>query len=183
MNIEAGPGQLFTTRARIADIDAVVALVNGAYRGESSRRGWTTEADFVGGGRIDAAALQEIIEAPEQAILVLRAESGILACAHVSRLDASVSKVGLLTVRPALQASGIGRRMLVAAESFAEEAFGARAMEMMVVEGRDELVAWYERRGYALTGETRSFPYNDERFGVPKQDGLRMVVLRRQLRP
>ena len=181
MTIEAGPEQLFTTRAQAADVEALVELVNGAYRGESSRRGWTTEAEYVGGGRIDAAALQDIIAAPDHAILVLRAQSGILACVHVKKLSPAVSSIGLLTVRPALQASGIGRRVLAAAENYAQDTYGARMFEMIVVAEREELIAWYERRGYAATGETRPFPYNDERFGVPKRDGLMMVVLQRRL--
>jgi GNAT superfamily N-acetyltransferase len=183
MTIEAGPDELYTTQARAADVAALVQLVNGAYRGESSRRGWTTETDLVGGGRIDAAALEEIIGAPDNALLVLRAQSGLFACAHVRRLAGDVACLGLLTVRPALQGSGVGRRMLAAAESYARTQFGARVMEMTVIAEREELIAWYERRGYQATGETRPFPHDDERFGVPKREGLAMVVLRRRLVP
>ena len=183
MTIEAGPDELYTTLARAADVPALVALVNGAYRGDSSRRGWTTETDLVGGQRIDAAALEELIAAPDSALLVLRAQSGLLACAHVSKRAAGVAHLGLLTVRPALQANGLGRRMLAAAERYAREHFGARFVEMTVIAEREELIAWYERRGYQPTGETRPFPYNDERFGVPKRAHLSMLVLGRALAP
>jgi GNAT superfamily N-acetyltransferase len=183
MTIEAGPDELYTTLARAADVPALVELVNGAYRGDSSRRGWTTETDLVGGQRIDAAALAEILAAPDQALLVLRAQSGLFACAHVSKRAAGVAGLGLLTVRPALQGSGFGRQMLAAAERYAREHFEARQMEMTVIADREELIAWYERRGYRLSGETRPFPYRDERFGVPKRDGLQVVVLTRPLGP
>jgi GNAT superfamily N-acetyltransferase len=183
LTIEAGPDELYTTRARAADVPALVELVNSAYRGDSSRRGWTTEADLVGGLRVDAAALEEIISRPDEALLVLRAGAGPFACAHVRQLGGEVAYVGLLTVRPALQGSGVGRQMLAAAERYAEAEFGARFMEMTVISEREELVAWYERRGYRPTGETRPFPHNEERFGVPKRDDVRLVVLRRQIAP
>lgn len=183
MTIEAGPDELYTTPARAADVPALVQLVNGAYRGDSSRRGWTTETDLVGGQRIDAAALEEILGAPDQALLVLRAQSGLFACAHVRKATAGVAEIGMLSVRPALQANGLGRQMLAAAERYAREHFGARFMEMTVIADREELIAWYERRGYRPTGETRPFPYNDERFGVPRRADLHMVVLQRQIAP
>ncbi len=183
MTIEAGPDELYTTLARAADVPALVQLVNGAYRGETSRRGWTTEADLVGGPRIDAAAVEQIIASPDNALLVLRAQSGLFACAHVRKLAGGVAFLGLLTVRPALQGSGIGRQMLAAAERYARQHFGARFMEMTVIGAREELLAWYERRGYLPTGETRPFPPEEMRIGVPTRDGLTLVVLRRQIGP
>lgn len=181
MTIEAGPGELYTTLARSADVPALVALVNGAYRGDASLRGWTTETDLVGGLRIDAAALEEIIAAPDEALLVLRAQSGLFACVQLTKREAGVTVLGLFSVRPALQGNGIGRQLLAAAESYAREHFGAEFIEMTVIGEREELLGWYERRGYAPTGETREFPYHDERFGVPKRADLSMVVLRRRI--
>jgi ribosomal protein S18 acetylase RimI-like enzyme len=181
MTIEAGPDELYTTLARAADVPALVQLINGAYRGDSSRRGWTTETDLVGGPRIDAAAVEGIIAAADNALLVLRAQSGLFACAHVSKLADGVAHLGLLTVRPALQGSGIGRQMLAAAERYAVKHYGARSMELTVIGAREELLAWYERRGYLPTGATRPFPAAEARIGVAKRDGLALVVLRRQL--
>ena len=165
MTIEAGPDELFTTRAKPADVAAIVELVNGAYRGDSSRRGWTTEADLIDGTRIDAAAVEDLLATPGCAVLVLRAQSGLLGCVEVRRRSAGTAYVGMLTVRPALQGSGIGRQMLAAAETYARQEY------------------WYERRGYQPTGELRPFPYEESRFGVPKSPDLRMVVLRKALAP
>jgi GNAT superfamily N-acetyltransferase len=181
MTIEAGPDELFTTRAKPTDIGALVALVNSAYRGDSSRRGWTTEADLIDGTRIDAAALEEIIGSADRAVLVLRAETGLFGCVQIDKKDAETAYVGMLTIRPTLQGSGIGRQLLAAAETFARAEFGSRVAEMTVIEVREELIAWYERRGYAATGETQPFPYNDERFGVPKAPDLRMIVMQKAL--
>ena len=181
MTIEAGPAELFTTAAHAADVPALVELVNGAYRGTPSRRGWTSEADLVGGPRIDGARLAGLIATPESAVLVLRAQAGLFACAHVAKRGEGVACLGLLGVRPALQGSGIGRRMLTAAERYACEHFGARVMELTVLSAREELIAWCERRGYAATGETRAFPRGDDSIGVPARDDLALVVMARRL--
>jgi len=181
MTIEAGPDELFTTRAKQVDVAALADLVNSAYRGDSSRRGWTTEADLIDGTRIDAAALAEIIGSPDKAVLVLRAETGLFGCVQVEKKDAEAAYVGMLTIRPSLQGSGIGRQLLAAAETFARSEYGSSLTEMTVIEVREELIAWYERRGYVATGETRPFPYNDARFGIPKAPDLKMIVMRKAL--
>ena len=181
MTIEAGPDELFTSRAKQADAVALAALINSAYRGDSSRRGWTTEADLIDGTRIDAPALEEIIGSPGKAVLVLRAQTGLFGCVQVERKDAETAYIGMVTIRPTLQGSGIGRQLLAAAETFARAEYGSRATEMTVIEVREELIAWYERRGYVATGETRPFPYHDERFGIPKSPDLRMIVMRKVL--
>ena len=183
MTIDAGPGELYTTPARAADVEALAALVNGAYRGDSSRRGWTHEADLVGGTRTDAAALRELIASPDRVMLVLRATSGLFACALIERQPGGVCELGMLSVRPALQGSGIGRQMLAAAERYARTRFEAHCVELTVIDLREELIAWYERRGYVLTGETRPFPDDEPRSAPPLRAGLRVAVLRRELVP
>jgi N-acetylglutamate synthase-like GNAT family acetyltransferase len=181
MTIEAGPDQLYTTRARSADVPALLELINGAYRGAPSRHGWTTEADLVGGPRVDAALLEEILAAPEQVLLVLRAQAGLFACAQLQRLGAGVAGLGLLAVRPALQMNGLGRQMLAAAERYAAEHYGAGVMELAVLAEREELVGWCERRGYRPTGETRPFPEPDGRSTDARRAGLTLLVLRHPL--
>ena len=176
--------QAGSTRFAVAgadDVPAIVRLVNGAYRGVSSRRGWTTEADLLGGQRTDAEKIGEMIAAPGSAVLLLHEPTEPCACVHVARQSDEVCYLGMLTVRPDLQGGGVGRQLLAAAESYARQYFGARFMEMTVIDVRRELIAWYERRGYAATGELRPFPYGDARFGVPRVADLRFVVLRRRI--
>jgi ribosomal protein S18 acetylase RimI-like enzyme len=171
------------TIASAADVPALVALVNSAYRGESSRRGWTTEEHLVGGQRTDAAVIAREIGTPGHVILVLREDAAVCGCVLLEDKADRTCYLGLLTVRPDLQAAGIGRRLLAAAEAWAADHFGSLYAEMTVIELRAELIAWYERRGYRATGEIRPFPYEDERFGQPKRDDLRFVVLRRRIAP
>jgi ribosomal protein S18 acetylase RimI-like enzyme len=169
-----------------AELEAIAALVNSAYRGESARAGWAHEADHVGGQRTSAADLAADLTEPGRALLVLRREASgeILACVLVERIDRPhggvAAYIGMLTVKPTLQDSGLGRVMLAAAEDFARE-LGADRARMTVVSIRDTLIAWYQRRGYALTGERQPFPYGDERIGVPMVEGLEFVVMEKAL--
>ena len=98
----------------------------------------------------------------------------------VEPTDGEAWYVGMVTVSPLRQANGIGRTMLEAAENHARER-GGKTMEMTVISVRDTLIAWYQRRGYRLTGETEPFPYGDDRFGEPQRDDLVFVVMEKAL--
>jgi ribosomal protein S18 acetylase RimI-like enzyme len=166
-----------------ADLDAVAALVNSGYRGDSSRAGWTTEADFLGGQRTDAEALRADLAArPGAVLLTLRdePEGELLGSVWLEPRGADVWYLGMLTVRPDLQSRQLGRTLLAEAERHAQ-ARGARRMRMSVITVRDTLIAWYERRGYVRTGETLPFPYGNERFGIPLRDDLQFAVLEKAL--
>ena len=174
---------MHVTIATDADLDAVAALVNSGYRGDSSRAGWTTEADFLGGQRTDAEALRaDLVARPAAAILTLRDEPGgpLLGSVWLEPQAPEVWYLGMLTVRPDLQARQLGRTMLAEAEAYAASR-GARRIRMSVITLRDSLIAWYERRGYSRTGEQLPFPYGDERFGIPLGDDLRFEVLEKTL--
>jgi GNAT superfamily N-acetyltransferase len=164
-----------------ADIDALVALVNSAYRGEESRQGWTTEASFLGGQRIDREAMGDLIGTPDQTVLLLRDFIGIKACAHLKRLTPDLVYLGMLSVRPTAQGERTGRVLMLKCEEYARVHFGAQRIEMTVIDIRHELIAWYERRGYRQTAETRPFPYCNERFGVPLRDDLQFLVMAKTL--
>lgn len=177
--------------ARRDEAEAVSALVNSAYRGDSSRAGWTTEADLLGGQRTDPAALREFMVVGETALdRVLLVHDGAAgetglgrlpeACVQLERRGGD-AYLGMLTVQPTRQASGLGKRLLDAAECWAAAHWGARAIIMTVITQRPELIAWYERRGYSATGETAPFPYGDTRFGEPKRPDLQFIVLRKPL--
>jgi GNAT superfamily N-acetyltransferase len=167
--------------ATAADVDAIVALVESAFRGEASRAGWTTEADLLDGRRTGPDEIGATVADPEQVILVDRDAAGAPVASVALRRDGDRAWLGMLAVRPTLQGGGTGRRMVEGAEAFARERWGARAMRMKVIAQRPELIAWYERRGYRLTGETAPFFYGDPRFGLPKRDDLSFVVLEKRL--
>jgi GNAT superfamily N-acetyltransferase len=171
--------------AALEDLAAVSALVNRAYRGESSRAGWTTEADLLTGVRTDAASLaQELAASPGAVILTLRDAAGAAPVGSVwlkpQPDEEGVWYLGLFAVEPTRQAGGLGRRLLEAAEAYARER-GGRRMRMTVIAVRAELIAWYQRRGYQLTGAFAPFPYDDERVGTPLGQGLRLAVMERRL--
>lgn len=166
--------------ATAADIPALHALIERAYRGDSARRGWTHEADLLGGQRTDVALLHAMVADPSQHLLVHRSEAGVDACIAVTSKSPDLVYLGMVTVDPELQGRGIGKAVLAAAERRAWANIGASHAEMTVIGQRHELIAWYERRGYRLTGERRPFP-EDPRFGQPKRNDLEFVVLEKRL--
>ncbi|WP_374381318.1 GNAT family N-acetyltransferase [Thermomonas sp.] len=162
-----------------ADIEAIVALVTSAYRGESSRAGWTTEADLLDGARIDPEVLRADI-ARDGSRVVLAERDGVLACAHVA-VDGDAGYFGMFSVVPGLQGGGIGKQVLAECERIVRDDWRLPAMRMTVIDVRDELIAFYQRRGYRRTGITKPFPYGDARFGEPKRGDLRFEVLEKTL--
>jgi ribosomal protein S18 acetylase RimI-like enzyme len=163
-----------------ADLDAIVVLVTSAYRGDTSRVGWTTEADFLDGNRIDREVLCADIDRPRSRVLLAERTGELLACAHVSEEDGA-GYFGMFSVVPGLQGGGIGKQVLAECERIAREDWQLPAMRMTVIDIRDTLIAFYERRGYRRTGILKPFPYGDERFGLPQRDDLRFEVLEKLL--
>jgi ribosomal protein S18 acetylase RimI-like enzyme len=167
------------------DVDAIVALVESAYRGDASRGGWTTEADLLDGRRTDADDVRGCVEAGQSVILLAeridRTAPGLLACAHVA-IEGGAGYFGMFSVRPELQGGGIGKQLLARAECMVRDEWNADMMRMTVIDLRDELIAFYERRGYRRTGILKPFPYGDERFGLPRRADLRFEVLEKSLR-
>jgi ribosomal protein S18 acetylase RimI-like enzyme len=175
--VSDGPAVRF---AGISSLPGVLALVQDAYRGDPSRAGWTTEADLIDGGRTDAALVTALMVSVRDAILVAEDADGPLACCAVGMHDGRAT-LGMFAVRPTLQGRGTGAAVLRGAEAYVRERWAAPALHLSAIEARTELIAWYERRGYVRTGETEPFPYGDERYGRPRRDDLRLVVLRRAL--
>lgn len=160
------------------DIPALNRLVNSAYRGDTSRKGWTTEADLLDGIRTDPEALKDMMEQPGAVILKCTNESGTLrGCVFLKKTDNQLY-LGMLTVTPELQGGGIGKKLLEASEAYAREN-GCNKIVMTVISVRNELIAWYERKGFRTTGEKSPFP-TDPRFGIPKQ-ALEFVVMEKAL--
>jgi len=163
------------------DVSALHRLIESAYRGDSAKAGWTHEADLLGGQRTDETELRDILADASRVLLLAEIDGVLTGCVQVAKQGEGLAYLGLLTVDPRRQAAGLGRWLIAAAEAEAIDRFGATRMEMTVIRQRAELIAWYERRGYRLTGETRPFPLDDERFGLPQTRELEFVVLEKAL--
>lgn len=160
-----------------ADIPGLVKLVNSAYRGDSSKKGWTTEAELLDGIRTDEDGIYKMIHQPRSVILKCMMANEIVGCVYLQKQD-DYLYLGMLTVSPELQAGGIGKELLKASEQYALNE-GCHTIIMTVITVRQELIQWYERRGYSQTAERRPFP-NDPRFGIPKQP-LEFLVMEKKL--
>ena len=173
----------FTTRAATnADALALATFINSAYRGDSSKAGWTTEADLLDGQRTDRGRIEEMIASPGNVILIHEQDHELAGCVHLERTGDDCY-LGMLTVRPTLQGAGLGRQILETAERWAIEQWSSRAVHLTVIVQRPELLAWYERRGYHRTRQRKPFPYGDESFGLPRRADLEFEVLRKPLSP
>ena len=157
------------------DVATLHPLIERAYRGDTAKTGWTHEADLLFDDRTSIEELAGLIVDPDRLILLAHRDDVLIGCVQVARAGEERAYLGMLTVEPTLQASGLGRRLLAAAETEAVARFAARRMEMTVIHRRAELIAWYERRGYAATGETRPFPVD------PPRPELDFVVLEKAL--
>ena len=148
-------------KAEIKDSELISTLVNSAYRGESSKKGWTTEADLLGGQRTDAEKIQEMIEDPDSHIELAEKDNKLLGCVYLKK-ETPVLYFGMLTVNPTLQNQGTGKVLLNRIEELAQP-WGMNTIRMTVISVRKELIEYYERRGYKRTGKTEPFPENDPR--------------------
>lgn len=185
MNAAAADSAPVTFRAAAAaDVPAIVALVESAYRGDVSKQGWTTEADFLDGQRTDPDSVAGLIARGYSRIVLAERGDALICCCHIERLDQdgrAIGYFGMFAVDPSLQGGGVGKLVLAEAERVAREEWGCSEMQMTVITIRDSLIAWYERRGYARSGVFKPFPYGDARFGIPRRDDLRFEILAKPL--
>jgi ribosomal protein S18 acetylase RimI-like enzyme len=158
-----------------ADAPALKALLEAAYRGDSARRGWNHEADILDDERTAPGEVEALLADAAVTILTARDGAALIGCVAVTVKGGALAYLGMLCVQPDLQSAGLGRRLLDAAEDHARTN-GIAAMEMTVIDSRDSLIAWYERRGYIRTGETRPFP-------VLRDPPVTFVVLEKPLGP
>lgn len=157
-----------------ADAPAVRALIESGYRGDSARKGWSNEADLLDGDRTTPEEVAAMIAAPEKRVLLAERDGALVGTVTITDLGGGLAYMGLLCIDPDLQAGGLGRALVNEVEKLAAREFGATRMELIVVDARTELIAWYERRGYVRTGELRPFP-------LPLDVSFQMVVLERPL--
>ncbi|NGO41513.1 GNAT family N-acetyltransferase [Streptomyces ureilyticus] len=175
MDTAAATGLTFRD-ATEGDVDALVALIESAYRGDSSRTGWTTEADILQGQRTDPEGVLEVIKSPDSRLRVVERGGTLIACCQLEHRG-DHAYFGMFAVSPVQQGEGLGKVILAEAERYARESWGAAEMHMTVITAREDLIAWYERRGYRRTGQMTPFPYGDERFGIPQRADLQFELL------
>lgn len=166
--------------ATAADVPALVELVESAYRGDDSRAGWTTEADLLDGQRTDPDGVLAVVTDESSILLVVERDGEIVACCQLEHRGTH-AYFGMFAVRPSLQGAGLGKVIMAEAERVVRAEWDAREMHMTVIRQRDELIAWYERRGYRRTGRMSPFPYGDDRFGIPQRADLEFELLVKEL--
>lgn len=175
------PDTIVFSKAHPGMAAEISTLVNSAYRGDSSKVGWTTEADLLDGIRTSEEAVDALLVEPDEYLLVAKLAGVLVGCCLVSRYSATDAYIGMVSIKPSLQGQRLGRSMLTDAERVARDHFKASHTRITVISVRDELIRWYERRGYQATGEREPFPMTDKRFGIPKVAFLEFVVLRKTL--
>ena len=166
------------SKATLQDIPQLVTLINNAYRGEHSKKGWTTEADLLDGLRTDSENLEKMMNKQNAVILKFCNDDNVLqGCVYLEK-KGNKMYLGMLTVSPLEQAKGMGKKLLFAAEKYAGDQKCSK-IEMTVISVRDELITWYQKHGYDKTGKTKPFP-SDAKFGIPKQP-LEFIVMQKEV--
>lgn len=163
-----------------ADAERIHEIVEAAYRATGSAAGWTTESHLLDGQRTDLDEITQLIEQPNGGLLTVREDGRILGSCELQRQD-DHAYFGMFAVDPALQITGLGKRLLAQAERVAREEWGMGEIRLTVIAVRTDLIAWYERRGFRRTGVTSPFPYGNERFGIPRVEGLYFVEFSKRL--
>lgn len=166
-------------KANLTEAEDISRLVNSVYRGESSKIGWTTEADLLGGQRTDSEEIQELIL--QHTILCLKQKNApgkILACVLLERKD-TFAYLGMLSVSAELQGQNIGKNLIAAAEKWTLTHWNLNQIKITVIAQRPELIAWYERRGFVPTGEQEPFPMDQPRFGLPRRNDLYFIIMKK----
>jgi len=166
------------TKATLEDIPALNILINSAYRGETSKKGWTTEANLLEGKRTDEKEMTEILLDPKNTILKSTENNHIIGSVLLVEKEHQLY-LGMLTVSPELQNSGIGKKMLTEAENQAK-ALGLSSIIMTVISVREELIAWYKRHGYVDTGEREAFPESEIHVTI-SDEPLEFIFLQKRL--
>ncbi|MFM8341608.1 MAG: GNAT family N-acetyltransferase, partial [Methylomonas sp.] len=145
--------------AKLKHAELLVELINGTYRGESSRLGWTTEADLLDGLRTNLTDITRLLTAADSMLLIAEQDQQLIGSVHLQR-NGDYAQLGMLSVKPTLQNQGIGKQLISAAEVIAQQQWGVKSMRMAVIPCREQLIAYYQRCGYSRTGETIPFPVN-----------------------
>jgi GNAT superfamily N-acetyltransferase len=176
---QAAPRALSFRKATREDAGLVADLVNSAYRGDSSRQGWTHEADLFDGHRIEREEVWSLVETEGSMILLCADRDEIIGSVYLQRRE-SAAYLGLFVVKPALQGIGIGKQFMLAAERAAQREWSVSIITISVLSCRHELISFYERRGYRRTGEISPLPANTG-SSIPRVEGLQLEMLEKDL--
>ena len=171
--------QLSFRRAGLEEAEFIAKLVNSAYRGDSSKAGWTSEADLLDGQRTDPSEVESLIQDASSMILLCLQNDEVIGSVLLQKKEAA-AYLGMFVVRPDLQGNGIGKQFLNAAERIAQNEWGVSKIIMSVITLRPELIAFYQRRGYQRTGEVLPFP-DDPAAGIPRVPNLQFEMLEKGL--
>lgn len=167
--------------ATLNETPAITDLINRSYRGDSSRAGWTTEADLLYGKRIDEAGIMALFKDPDSQIFIAQnEEKTIIGTLHAHHQSETIH-FSLFAIEPTQQSNGIGKQLLVFAETESHRIWGSDTAIMEVISLRNELINYYERRGYKRTGEINPFPLST--LWTPYTDELELIVLEKKLFP
>jgi GNAT superfamily N-acetyltransferase len=166
--------------AQAEDAPQATALINAAYRGDPGAQGWTTEAHLLKGRRIDESGFLQLLAEPETLILLCFLGEEMIGSVLLQKRSAGFGYFGMFVVRPDSQGRGVGRHFMREAEQTAQKLWGVTRMTMTVISLRRELIAYYQRRGYVLTGERLSFPFDDG-LSVALVDGIDLATLEKDL--
>lgn len=167
--------------AQQKDAQKIVNLVNSVYRGEKALKSWTTEAALIDGQRVDVEMINQIISDPTQVILLLEEDNQLIGCVNLQKKSETECFLGMLSVSLEHQGQGIAKKIIEYCENFARNYYQSKKMVLFVITVRQELMSFYERRGYTRTGQTHDFPYGEPKWGLPKVLGLKLEKLEKKL--
>jgi GNAT superfamily N-acetyltransferase len=162
--------------AGASDAPAIAALIEAGYRSEESRRSWTTGADLIEGNRTSVAEIEGFIAAPNARFIMAFDGPALIGCALIKN-ESDEGYFGMFAVKPALQGGGHGKQILAHAERTIRDLWNCNRIAMTVISIREDLIAYYERRGYARTG-TKPFPF-DREPGAKRTDFHFVVLTKR----
>lgn len=165
--------------SQLSDVPELVRLVNSVYRGDPNNLGWTNEAGILDGQRVDTQMMSEMITTPDSVVLKAVQNQQLVACVHLQKKTNQVL-LSMLSVSLQVQQGGLGKKMMEQCEHFVQKHWGLRQIYLKVINTRQELIAYYERRNYRLTGKVEDFPYNNEKFGLPKVTGLKLLEMMKE---
>jgi ribosomal protein S18 acetylase RimI-like enzyme len=166
--------------AGISDIPLLNQLVNRAYRGDEAKKGWTNEAHLIEGVRTTPESLKALIEKPNSGVELIYQETKLIGCFQFDVVPSESYYFGMLVVDPTLQNQGLGKQIFGIIESEAKR-HGCKKVKLFVIHSRPELIAYYERRDFKLTGYEEPFPSHDPSNGKLLVDELRLLEMEKPL--